>query len=271
MKKLIFSLTFLIFGFYFSQGNSFIYDVKFKPNPTKDSIKTMKSVLDIQDFKSIFRTENQKKDDSIFVASGIRKSLNFGFEEQFFVEKNFKSKETNKIIISGFDYYSLKIAENFSWKVLSEKRKIGAFDCQRAETEYGGRKWIAWFTTEIPFQDGPYVFQGLPGLILEIKDENNNFLFTLNQIKKESQFFDSKSNKISINWKMMDTLRKNFYNDPYNDFKPNSAGNNFSKIKYTDENGNEIVPDFKEWTEHEQRKIRENNNPIELNHKIDYK
>ena len=111
----------------------------------------------------------------------------------------------------------------------------------------------------------------MPGLILEIKDENNNFLFTLNQIKKESQFFDSKSNKISINWKMMDTLRKNFYNDPYKDFKPNSAGNNFSKIKYTDENGNEIVPDFKEWTEHEQKKIRENNNPIELNHKIDYK
>ena len=110
MKKLILLLTFLIFGFYFSQGNSFIYDVKFKPNPTKDSIMTMKSVLDIQGFKSIFRTENQKKDDSIFVASGIRKSLNFGFEEQFFVEKNFKSKETNKIIISGFDYYSLKIA-----------------------------------------------------------------------------------------------------------------------------------------------------------------
>ena len=42
-------------------------------------------------------------------------------------------------------------------------------------------------------------------------------------------------------------------------------------IQYTDENGNVIVPDFKEWTEHEQKKIRENNNPIELNHKIDYK
>ena len=94
-------------------------------------------MLDIQDFKSIFRTENQRKDDSIFVASGIRKNLNFGFEEQFFVEKNIKNKETNKIIISGFDYYSLKISENFSWKVLSEKRKIGDFDCQRAETEYG--------------------------------------------------------------------------------------------------------------------------------------
>ena len=41
--------------------------------------------------------------------------------------------------------------------------------------------------------------------------------------------------------------------------------------KRQDENGNVIVPDFKEWTEHEQKKIRENNNPIELNHKIDYK
>jgi GLPGLI family protein len=47
-------------------------------------------------------------------------------------------------------------------KISSEKRKIGDFDCQRAELDYGGRKWIAWFAAEIPFQDVPYVFHGLP-------------------------------------------------------------------------------------------------------------
>ena len=271
MRKLILFFAFIICGFYFSQGNSFVYEVRYKPNSAKDSIKTLKAVLDIKDNKSFFRTENQKKDDSIFATTGIRKILNFGFEEHFFVEKNSKTKEINKIIISGFDYYSLKITENFSWKVILENRKIGDFDCQRAELDYGGRKWIAWFTTDIPFQDGPYVFQGLPGLIVEIKDEKNNFLFSLNQVKKGSEFYDTKANKITINWKTMDQLRLNFYNDPYKDFKPNSAGNNFSKIKYTDEHGNEILPDFKEWTANEQKKIKENNNPIELNHIMDYK
>jgi hypothetical protein len=90
----------------------------------------------------------------------------------------------------------------------------------------------------------------------------------LNQVKG-SDFYDSKANKILVNWKTLDKLKLDYYNDPYKDFKPNSAGNNFSKVKYTDERGNEIVPDFKEWTEHKQKKIRENNNPIELSHKLD--
>lgn len=271
MKNIILFFAFVFSSFCFSQGNSFVYELRFKPNPNKDSIKTVKTILDIKDFKSFFRTESQRKDDSIFAANNSRKMLNFGFEEQFFVEKNLKKGDINKIVISGFDYYSLKINEPFSWKISSEKRKIGDFDCQRAELDYGGRKWIAWFAAEIPFQDGPYVFHGLPGLIVEIKDENNNFLFTLNQVKKGSDFYDSKANKILVNWKTVDKLKLDYYNNPYKDFKPNSAGNNFSKVKYTDERGNEIVPDFKEWTEHEQKKIRENNNPIELSHKLDYK
>ena len=66
MRKLILFFAFIICGFYFSQGNSFVYEVRYKPNPAKDSIKTLKAVLDIKDNRSFFRTENQKKDDSIF-------------------------------------------------------------------------------------------------------------------------------------------------------------------------------------------------------------
>ena len=98
MRKLILFFAFIICGFYFSQGNSFVYEVRYKPNPAKDSIKTLKAVLDIKDTKSFFRTENQIKDDSIFATTGIRKILNFGFEEHFFVGKNSKTKEINKII-----------------------------------------------------------------------------------------------------------------------------------------------------------------------------
>jgi hypothetical protein len=31
---------------------------------------------------------------------------------------------------------------------------------------------------EIPINNGPYIFQNLPGLILELEDSDNNFHFT---------------------------------------------------------------------------------------------
>ncbi|MCQ4035918.1 hypothetical protein [Kaistella montana] len=41
-------------------------------------------------------------------------------------------------------------------------------------------------------------------------------------------------------------------------------------IKWQDENGKVFTPNFKEMNEREQKQIRENNNPVELNHKITY-
>ncbi|WP_435526000.1 GLPGLI family protein [Chryseobacterium indoltheticum] len=72
------------------------------------------------------------------------------------------------------------------WKVSSEKDKFLNYPIQKATTEFGGRKWTAWFTTEIPIQDGPYKFSGLPGLILKMNDSENEFLYTLKGITKEN-------------------------------------------------------------------------------------
>ena len=74
-----------------------------------------------------------------------------------------------------------------NWKILTEKQKIGDFETQKAETEMYGRKWTAWFTIEIPIQDGPYKFHGLPGLIVKIEDQNKNHSFLLNAVKNLSQ------------------------------------------------------------------------------------
>lgn len=45
--------------------------------------------------------------------------------------------------------------------------------------ESGGRQWIAWFTNEIPFQDGPFKFYGLPGLIVKLEDSEDYHKFLL--------------------------------------------------------------------------------------------
>src|SRR5690606_1469092 len=54
--------------------------------------------------------------------------------------------------------------------------------CQRADIRFGGRDWVAWFTTEIPIPDGPYKFCGLPGLIVSIADTQQHWQFDLTHI-----------------------------------------------------------------------------------------
>jgi GLPGLI family protein len=57
------------------------------------------------------------------------------------------------------------------WKLLSEKKIIGKFDCKKASVEFRGRTYFAWYTMEIPISLGPWKFNGLPGLILEVDDQ----------------------------------------------------------------------------------------------------
>ena len=48
-----------------------------------------------------------------------------------------------------------------------------------AVSDFRGRTWIAWFASEIPISDGPWKFNGLPGLIMEVYDAKKHFHFSL--------------------------------------------------------------------------------------------
>lgn len=65
------------------------------------------------------------------------------------------------------------------WTIEEEQATIAGLDCQRARITYGGRTYTAWFAPDVPIPDGPYVFAGLPGLIVKVADEQNWFAFTL--------------------------------------------------------------------------------------------
>lgn len=64
------------------------------------------------------------------------------------------------------------------WQIKNDKKEIIGFNCQKAEVNYGGRQWTAWFTQEIPIPDGPYKFGGLPGLIMEMVDSQGDYHYT---------------------------------------------------------------------------------------------
>jgi GLPGLI family protein len=89
--------------------------------------------------------------------------------------------------------------ENMSWKMTGESKKIGQYTCYKATYEkevtervfsFGSQNQnqnnmetktvevSAWFTPEIPISNGPGLYQGLPGLILEVNDGRTTILCT---------------------------------------------------------------------------------------------
>lgn len=264
MKFIIFFLG--ISTFCFSQKISFIYETKYKLNSEKpDDVNSDNMILDFKNNVSIFRESQDKKSDSIKLNNGNGR-FKMGVENQFYVKKNLNQKRIEKVITYlGIDYL-LPIEEILNWRITSEQKIIGKYKSQKAETNYGGRNWIAWFATELPFGDGPYIFNGLPGLIVSIQDSSNEYSFNLIEVKKGGNIFDARTKTVKIDWKKYEILAKSHFNDPYD---INSKVGMGKTVTFTDPNGNKM--DISIESKEMQNNILQENNPIELNHKINYK
>ena len=57
----------------------------------------------------------------------------------------------------------------------TSSKKILGYNCIKANGEFRGTKFIAYFTEELPYSAGPFLFYGLPGLILDIREENKGY------------------------------------------------------------------------------------------------
>ncbi len=197
-KSLSFALLFLVTLANAQSANRFFYELTFKPK--KDSTKTEKEgvILDITNEKSLYRDFLAVSQDSILKItvekmqkSGIFQDMSKVIRQPKFSHKIYKSYPTMKVqyidaVLNGGRplYLSYSEETKFNWKIENEKKKIGEYEAQKATTEFGGRKWTAWFTESIPFPDGPYKFSGLPGLIVKIEDAEKNYSWELKGNKK---------------------------------------------------------------------------------------
>jgi GLPGLI family protein len=95
--------------------------------------------------------------------------------------KIYKNRPKNEVTsIDGSDLEVFKCVEKLrqEWMTQDEFTTILGYLCQKATTTFRGRNYIAWFAAELPIDDGPWKFYGLPGLILKVEDEQGIFRFT---------------------------------------------------------------------------------------------
>lgn len=87
-----------------------------------------------------------------------------------------------------------------SWKIMDETKKIGDYQCKKAILKEKDKEIIAWFTEEVPSNEGPRDFYGLPGLILKVETgtsiiEATNISISNNKIAIQ---IPAKGKKISL-------------------------------------------------------------------------
>lgn len=122
---------------------------------------------------------NKYKDGTYSAWRNTEDEFKYRANSVLYVYKNYPSgKMTYKDYVTMTGNYKYEEEMNaFNWEILDDTLMISGYLCQKAVCQYGGRTWEAWFTDELPFEDGPYKFHGLPGLILKVADTRNHYRF----------------------------------------------------------------------------------------------
>lgn len=220
MYKKLFLL--FICSIYSAQIQRAYYELTYKPSLTSDKKEKLIFYLDSDNITSIFRTRLKYESDSI-----INSSRDFYPNKNPYSLFNFRITKDiqKKSILFTDDLYlgDLSYRENISlpWRISSEVGNYENHKIQKAEVEYGGRHWNAWFSEDFTINDGPYVFMGLPGLIVEIYDDEKNYHWKMVGLKKLNYntinyLEDSKKfNSMIVDKKTFIQNRDMIRNDPF--------------------------------------------------------
>lgn len=106
--------------------------------------------------QSVFYDKVQKqKGDDIFYKDFIKQAITF------------------KSILFNNTFNVIDSLNIFNWVISNDTMTILGKKCFSAKCNFRGRKYIAYFCPEIPINDGPWKLNGLPGLILYAKTEDD--------------------------------------------------------------------------------------------------
>lgn len=142
---------------------------------SKDYFYTLKHCNNIVEYK----INDSIKDNETYLNYEKNEVIRIDRSMQKYIYKDLKKNITYSKL-NSFDE-TLNVKDSLidrKWKITSEIKIINGFVCKKAISKIFKGKTYAWFTEEINIKTGPDLFDGLPGLILEINTEHFNWIAT---------------------------------------------------------------------------------------------
>ncbi|TKD61014.1 GLPGLI family protein [Flavobacterium sp. ASW18X] len=223
MVKKLYPLLVLLacaLNLYAQQDSINIYQIQYERLLTfEDDPTPIKTIYDYTKFieldKSICNINSKNKngnlleeddaDDSIlyFTPSGSKLSM---------VYKDYKENELYTKGEVAYKYFVIKDRlDIFNWKIEEATKDILGFICQKATMDFRGRKYEAWFSSKLPV-GGPWKYDGLPGMIMELKSLDNFIAFKAIGVKSDVKLLTSLENPFDtskiLNWAEYKALYK---------------------------------------------------------------
>jgi GLPGLI family protein len=228
-------------------------------------------VLDINDKEVQFYEFPAIRTDSINSISNGASNYPFPFAK---LKRMVASDQNLNYFFVADNYFAYESTDEIKWQIQPETKVKENWKLQRATTNFAGRNWEAWFTSDIPFSEGPHKFKGLPGLVVEIKDTKNNFNFELLKIERPKyanpQITETlfKKKPLVVTFDKFKEIMLAHYSDPYSRFRTMRPG--FWSIARPDKTYVRTVEGLAKITREDQEEMRRNNNPIELTGAVKY-
>jgi hypothetical protein len=273
MKNLLFILLGTVFCY--SQSNRFIYEVISKKDSTSENLTKENFNLDTTPDDIAYYNRLYYINDSLYNANG-----QYGFKDykltSFIIKKKNNNSYQNYEYIGDVNFYKITEKAGQNWKISDSTKTFGSYPVQKAVTEFGGRNWVAWFTQDIPIPYGPYKFNGLPGLIMELYDSKKEYYFKLVRSEKIPEDYkrvtlqNSISRAIPVDYTKLNKLKLELYDNPFKYIMNGRLTLPEGKKLLLDDGTVLSKEQLKPAEANERKKLKAFNNPIELDKAVQY-
>lgn len=274
MKNNIALLAFLFSIYISAQTNRFIYDVEFRKDSTSQLTTKINYHLDITGDEVLYYSRDYFIADSL-TKNNIPFPADLKLSSSSILKHKKGSAAFNEYDLLESTVLDLQTKDTQTWILTAEKKQEDKLTLQKATTTWGGRTWIAWFATEIPFQEGPYKFHGLPGLIVELSDDKNNYTFSLARSENLKESTDdplmeyAQEISVPVTWEKYRSSKLKYYESPIG-FIKNANGRSGNTDFFLNDGTVVSAANSREINERLRSALKQYNNPIELDKAIVY-
>lgn len=171
-------------------------------------------LLDANDIYGSFLYENGQlistKDESIYTETSLDTIVNLNNLGEVYTFGNhykftYYKKLNSDFLIQDRSFGMKKLIkdENYKikWEITGLTKNILNYECQEAVGTFRGREYRAYFLKDISISSGPFKFDGLPGIILEVLSTDGSVKITAKNITyDEGDISNPFSNVSTSNW-----------------------------------------------------------------------